>query len=45
MQLVLHNDSDVIPVIKIPAPLQLLVYLYNKTRWNALKEVTDSQII
>jgi hypothetical protein len=30
MQFVLHNDSDVIPVIEIPAPLQLLVYLYNK---------------
>ena len=45
MQLVLHNDSDVVPVIKIPAPFQLLVYLYNKKRWTAINQVIDSQDI
>jgi hypothetical protein len=45
MQLVLYNDSDVIPVIEIPAPLQLLVYLYNKKCQTSVNQVTDSQII
>jgi hypothetical protein len=45
MQLILHNDSDVVPVIEIPAPLQLLVYLHNKKCWTAINQVIDSQVI